>query len=43
MRGLTVTVKSKETLELYDRTELTVVHDKLHIVSNVGRFWINVR
>jgi len=39
MRGLTVTVKSKETLELYDRTELTVVHDKYGLKEKVVHFY----
>ncbi|XP_033233871.1 receptor-type tyrosine-protein phosphatase H isoform X1 [Drosophila pseudoobscura] len=35
MRGLTVTVKCKEYFELYDRTELTVVHDKYGLKEKV--------
>ncbi|XP_017010293.2 receptor-type tyrosine-protein phosphatase H [Drosophila takahashii] len=39
MRGLTVTVKSKEVFELYDRTELTVVHDKYGLKEKVVHFY----
>ncbi|XP_050744270.1 phosphatidylinositol phosphatase PTPRQ [Drosophila biarmipes] len=39
MRGLVVTVKSKEIFELYDRTELTVVHDKYGLKEKVVHFY----
>ncbi|KAH8350288.1 hypothetical protein KR067_013028, partial [Drosophila pandora] len=39
MRGLTVTVKSKESFDLYDRTELTVVHDKYGFKEKVVHFY----
>ncbi|XP_017049952.1 phosphatidylinositol phosphatase PTPRQ [Drosophila ficusphila] len=39
MRGLTVTVKSKEVFDLYDRTELTVVHDKYGLKEKVIHFY----
>ncbi|XP_016985316.1 receptor-type tyrosine-protein phosphatase beta [Drosophila rhopaloa] len=39
MRGLTVTVKSKESFDLYDRTELTVVHDKYGLKEKVVHFY----
>ncbi|XP_017079438.1 phosphatidylinositol phosphatase PTPRQ [Drosophila eugracilis] len=39
MRGLTVTIKSKEIFELYDRTELTVVHDKYGLKEKVIHFY----
>ncbi|XP_022227616.2 receptor-type tyrosine-protein phosphatase H [Drosophila obscura] len=39
MRGLTVTVKSKENFELYDRTELSVVHDKYGLKEKVVHFY----
>ncbi|XP_039484170.1 phosphatidylinositol phosphatase PTPRQ [Drosophila santomea] len=38
-RGLTVTIKSKEVLELYDRTELTVVHDKYGLKEKVIHYY----
>ncbi|BFG06427.1 receptor-type tyrosine-protein phosphatase eta [Drosophila madeirensis] len=39
LRGLTVSVKSKESFELYDRTELTVVHDKYGLKEKVVHFY----
>lgn len=39
VRGLTVTIKSKEVLELYDRTELTVVHDKYGLKEKVIHYY----
>ncbi|KAH8277705.1 hypothetical protein KR018_003744, partial [Drosophila ironensis] len=39
MRGLTVTVKNKEAFELYDRTEMTVVHDKYGLKEKVVHFF----
>ncbi|KAH8401745.1 hypothetical protein KR009_007614, partial [Drosophila setifemur] len=39
MRGLTVSIKSKESFELYDRTELNVVHDKYGLKEKVVHFF----
>ncbi|XP_020798309.1 phosphatidylinositol phosphatase PTPRQ isoform X1 [Drosophila serrata] len=39
MRGLTVTIKSKEVFELYDRTELSVIHDKYGLKEKVIHFY----
>lgn len=38
MRGLSVTVKAKEYFEIYDRTELTVVHEKYGLKEKVVHF-----
>ncbi|XP_034477352.1 phosphatidylinositol phosphatase PTPRQ isoform X2 [Drosophila innubila] len=35
MRGLSVTIKSKESFEIYDRTELCVVHEKYGLKEKV--------
>ncbi|XP_060653336.1 phosphatidylinositol phosphatase PTPRQ [Drosophila nasuta] len=35
MRGLSVTIKSKEHFDIYDRTELCVVHDKYGLKEKV--------
>ncbi|KAH8405215.1 hypothetical protein KR222_011140, partial [Zaprionus bogoriensis] len=39
MRGLSVTVKTKEYFEIYDRTELTVVHEKYGLKEKVVHFY----
>ncbi|EDV55808.2 uncharacterized protein Dere_GG22297 [Drosophila erecta] len=39
VRGLSVTIKSKEVFELYDRTELTVVHDKYGLKEKVIHYY----
>lgn len=39
MRGLSVTIKSKEYYEIYDRTELTVVHEKYGLKEKVVHFY----
>lgn len=39
MRGVTVTIKAKECFEIYDRTELTVVHEKYGLKEKVVHFF----
>ncbi|XP_017960654.1 phosphatidylinositol phosphatase PTPRQ [Drosophila navojoa] len=39
MRGVTVTIKAKECFDVYDRTELTVVHEKYGLKEKVVHFF----
>ncbi|XP_064536553.1 receptor-type tyrosine-protein phosphatase eta isoform X2 [Drosophila montana] len=39
MRGVSVTIKSKESFEIYDRTELCVVHEKYGLKEKVIHFF----
>lgn len=39
MRGVSVTIKSKESFEIHDRTELCVVHEKYGLKEKVIHFF----